>query len=188
MNVTTAKDVEMKRRLNDALKEGNEAYKDLMEELFYDAGWLAKPVLKAMRQSDDFYCSLFAQVRSPKLQNSGNVVLLGDAGYATPGFGTSLAIMGGYVLAGELLRSPGDIPGALSAYEALLQPYVKKNQGNDNVMQYLNPQSQWGITIRDTLLWAVAGLKLDRLMVKASVWFGLQESKLAMPAYPWPAE
>ncbi|KAK5175755.1 uncharacterized protein LTR77_000895 [Saxophila tyrrhenica] len=188
INATPKNDVDMKRRLNNALKEGNEAYMDLMEELFSDAGWLAKPVLKAMRESDDFYCSLFAQVRSPQLQSSGNVVLLGDAGYATPGFGTSLAIMGGYVLAGELMNRPSDVQGALAAYESLMQPFVKKQQGDTPEWLVLNPQTAWGIKIRDTLLWAVAGLKLDRLMIIVSHWLGIQEDKLEMPSYPWPEE
>jgi len=38
MNVTTSGDIETKERLNTALREGNESYMKLMEEMFHDAG------------------------------------------------------------------------------------------------------------------------------------------------------
>ena len=212
MNVTTKSDHEMKARLEQALKDGNEAYMRLMEELFADSGYLSKEVLAGMREEDsEFYCSLFGQVRSPSLQK-GRVVLLGDAGYATPGFGTSLAIIGGYVLAGELMNSShtpkgsqptspatatmhsedagygkySSVQAALRRYEAIMQPFVKKNQGGDNAMQYLNPQSQWGINIRNALLMTVTGLRLDRLAMNAAALVGWTETKVAMGNYAWP--
>lgn len=187
INVTANGDVEMRRKLDEALKEGNESYMKLIKESFHDAGWLAPEVLKGMRESDDFYCSPFAEVRSPKLQ-SGRVVLLGDAGYATPGFGTSLAIIGGYVLAGELLRAPGDVETALGRYEELMLPFVKRSQGGmSGGFQLLNPETQWGIEIRDRIVSWVTWMKLDRLAVALGAALGFTEKKLAMPDYPWPA-
>lgn len=186
MNVTTPKQTDMKKRLNDAVSEGNDAYMKLMEETFQDVGWLAPATLKGMRDSDDFYCSLFAQVRSPKLHDR-RVVLLGDAGYATPGIGTSLAIMGGYVLAGEMLRNPNDIGMALQAYEDLMTPFVKyQQQGMESAMQYFTPQTQWGINIRDTILSWATWLKLDRMAFAAAAAMGFKEKMLPMPDYPWP--
>lgn len=87
-----------------------------MEEMFRDVGWLPPEVLQSMPESDDFYCSLCGQIRSLKTRN-GRVVLLGDAGYTTPGFGTSLAITGGYVLAGEVWSHPSDGKRAFKRYE-----------------------------------------------------------------------
>lgn len=187
MNVTTRDDVgmEMKRRLNEALAEGNESYKDLMEELFADAGWLAPEVIKSMRASEDFYCSLFGQVRSAKLQD-GRVVLLGDAGYATPGMGTSLAIMGSYILAGELLQSGGDVGKALERYEELMMPFVRGQQGDFQAMQYLNPQTPWGIGVRNVLLGLLTGLKVDRMGMWVAAKLGFSEAKMVLPRYPWP--
>ncbi|RYF36409.1 MAG: hypothetical protein EOO38_27720 [Cytophagaceae bacterium] len=131
---------------------GEEAYKDLMEEMFADAGWLAPEMLKGMRESDDFYCSVFAQTRSPKLQD-GRVVLLGDAGHAMPGHGTSLAISGAYILAGEL-QNPGGVAVAAKRYEDLMLPFVQKQQGGDVqfAMQLANPETWWGIAIRNVVL------------------------------------
>ncbi|MEU6412100.1 FAD-dependent monooxygenase [Microbispora sp. NPDC046933] len=60
----------------------------------------------------------------------GRVVLLGDAGYCpTPltGLGTSLALVGAYVLAGELAAT-GDHRVALRNYERIMHPYVGEAQ------------------------------------------------------------
>lgn len=184
MNVTTSGDVETKERLNKALREGNESYMKLMEEMFSDVGWMAPEVLQGMRESDDFYCSLFGQIRSPKLHD-GRVVLLGDAGYATPGFGTSLAIIGGYVLAGELLNHPTDVKAAVKRYDEIILPFAKKSQGGDNAMQLLNPQTLWGIKFRNALLGFVTWTKLDKLAVSAAAALGFTEKKLPMPDYKW---
>ncbi|KAF2495004.1 FAD/NAD(P)-binding domain-containing protein [Lophium mytilinum] len=185
INVTTRGDTETKARLNKALREGNDSYMKLMEDMFCDVGGVAPEVLQGMRDSDDFYCSLFGQIRSPKLRD-GRVVLLGDAGYATPGFGTSLAIIGGYVLAGELLSSSGDVDAALMRYEDIMLPFVKGSQGGgDNAMQMLNPQTMWGIRIRNVILGFVSWVKLDRLVMRVASVMGFGEKKAPLPDYQW---
>lgn len=185
INVTTSREIETREKLNKALRDGHESYMELMEELFRDAGWMAPEVLRNMRESDDFYCSPFGQVRSPKIHD-GRVVLLGDAGYATPGFGTSLAIMGGYVLAGELLSHPGDVKVALEQYEGFMLPAVKKSQGGDGMMQILNPQTRWGLRIRDAILGFVTWTKLDTMAIAAASVLGFTEQKFPLPDYQWP--
>jgi 2-polyprenyl-6-methoxyphenol hydroxylase-like FAD-dependent oxidoreductase len=59
------------------------------------------------------------------------VVLLGDAGYcASPlsGMGTSLALVGAYILAGELVASRGDHRFAFKRYHERMQSYVDQAQ------------------------------------------------------------
>lgn len=186
--VTTNREVETRKKLDKAIREGNESAMTLMEELFRDAGWVTPEVLEGMRESDDFYCSIFGVVRAPKLQSGRRVVLLGDAGYATPGIGTSLAIIGGYVLAGELLSRAGDVESALKAYEDIMLPHVNTLASGEGVMQWVNPQTWWGIRIRNAIARVVIGLKLDQLVMKAAPMVGFKEEKVAMPDYPWPAE
>ena len=186
LNVTWSGDTKMKDRLNQALDKGNESYMQLMEELYHDADWLTPEVLQEMRESDDFYCSLFAQVRSPRLHD-GRVVLLGDAGYATPSLGTSLAIVGGYVLAGELLSHPSDIGTALTQYEKLLMKFVRASQHDDIAMQLLNPQTQWGITLRNAIIWFITTMKLPQLAVLTAAKLGFTERPFVLPEYRWPA-
>jgi 2-polyprenyl-6-methoxyphenol hydroxylase-like FAD-dependent oxidoreductase len=187
MNATTSGNNKTKERLNKALSEGNESYMKLMEEMFHDVGWMAPEVLRGMRESDDFYCSQFGQIRSPKLHD-GRVVLLGDAGYATPGFGTSLAIIGGYFLAGELLSHPDNVKTALERYEEIMLPFAKNSQGDNNAMQLLNPQTLRGIRIRNAVFWFVTWTKLDRLAMIVSSALGFTEKKFPLPDYQWPAK
>lgn len=187
MNVTTTGDIEMKEQLNKALYEGNKSYMKLMEEVFRDAGWVTPEVLQSMRESDDFYCSLFRKIRVPKIYD-GHVALLGDSGYATPGFGTSLAIIGGYVLAGELSNHPSDIKMALERYEEIMLPAIKNSQGVDDAIQLLNPQTQWGIRIRNAILGFVTWTKLDRLAIAIPLALGFTEKKVFVPDYQWPAK
>ena len=187
INVTTNREVETRKRLDKALEDGHQSYMELMEEFFCEAGWMAPEVLQSMRESDDFYCSPFGNVKSPKVHD-GRVVLLGDAGYATLGFGTSLAIMGGYVLAGELLSHPGDVKTALKQYEGFMLATAKKYQDDDQIMQWLNPQTRWGLRIRDAILRFVFWAKLDTMAMAAASALGFKEEKTPLPDYQWPAK
>jgi 2-polyprenyl-6-methoxyphenol hydroxylase-like FAD-dependent oxidoreductase len=63
--------------------------------------------------------------------SSGRVVLLGDAGYCPSpltGLGTSLALVGAYVLAGELAAADRDHRTAFARYEQIMRPYVTRGQ------------------------------------------------------------
>jgi 2-polyprenyl-6-methoxyphenol hydroxylase-like FAD-dependent oxidoreductase len=54
-------------------------------------------------------------------------LLVGDAGYSpspVTGLGTSLAMVGAYVLAGEIALAAGDHRAAFTSYEAKLRDYV----------------------------------------------------------------
>jgi len=184
LNATWPRQIEERRRLNDALAAGKESYKRLLEEEFSDVGWLAPEALKEMRATDDLYCSVIAQVRASKLFEK-RVVLLGDAGYATPGLGTSLAIMGGYVLAGELCRNGADIERSLQKYEDVMLPFVKSQQGEGGLMQLASPQTAWGIGVLRMVVRVVTGLRLDKLAMSVSGLMGW-EKKLELPEYEWP--
>ncbi|WP_067179450.1 FAD-dependent monooxygenase [Microtetraspora niveoalba] len=106
-----------------------QAQKRLVAERLAHAGWEVPRLLKAMWGAPDFYFDSMAQVRMDRW-SAGRVTLLGDAGYcASPlsGQGSSLALIGAYVLAAELGRS--DHETALAAYEARMRPFVELNQG-----------------------------------------------------------
>ncbi|MFG3441046.1 FAD-dependent monooxygenase [Nonomuraea sp. NPDC047897] len=90
--------------------------------------WEVPRLLDAMWKAPDFYFDAMAQVRMGSWSR-GRVTLLGDAGYcASPlsGQGTSLALVGAYVLAAEL--AAGDVATALDRYEARMRPFVALNQ------------------------------------------------------------
>ncbi|MFI8854119.1 FAD-dependent monooxygenase [Streptomyces sp. NPDC053499] len=86
-------------------------------------------LLEAMRTAPDFYFDAMAQVHMDGWTR-GRVALVGDAGYCPSplsGQGTSLALVGAYVLADELGRS-ADPAIALPRYEERMRPYAALNQ------------------------------------------------------------
>lgn len=104
--------------------------KKLIEEVFAGSGWEMPRILEAMKESPDFYFDTMAQIHMPKWSEE-RVTLVGDAAYsATPlsGQGSSIAIAGAYVLAGELAEAKGNYQLAFSRYEELVRPFAKKNQ------------------------------------------------------------
>lgn len=83
-----------------------------------------------MNDSDDFYFDSIAQIKMDSW-TKGRVALLGDAGYcASPlsGQGTNLAIVGAYILAGELRSAEGDYSVAFKRYNELMRPLVDASQ------------------------------------------------------------
>jgi len=106
------------------------AQRELLARAFAGAGWEVPRLLAAMRTAPDFCFDSMGQVRLDQW-SAGRAVLLGDAGYSpTPltGLGTSLALVGAYVLAGELAAADGDHGPAFRRYEEVMRPYVARGQ------------------------------------------------------------
>ncbi|WP_155375371.1 FAD-dependent monooxygenase [Catellatospora vulcania] len=139
--------------------------KELLRRVFADAGWEAPRVLRELDAADEFYCELVGQVRAPRWSR-GRVVLLGDAGYcASPisGMGTSLALVGAYVLAGELAAQPGH-RAAFGSYERIMRPYVAQAQHLPPFTPRIaHPRSRVGIGFLNTLLATAANPTVQRL-------------------------
>ncbi|WP_438489862.1 FAD-dependent monooxygenase [Streptomyces sp. S186] len=92
--------------------------------------WETPRLLKALWEAPDFYFDAMTQVHLDRWSH-GRTVLLGDAGYcASPlsGQGTSLALVGAYVLADALRRARGDHRAAFTSYEERMRPFVALNQ------------------------------------------------------------
>jgi 2-polyprenyl-6-methoxyphenol hydroxylase-like FAD-dependent oxidoreductase len=86
--------------------------------------------------------------------SQGRVTLAGDAGYcASPlsGMGTSLALVGAYVLAGELGQADSletaEIRAALKRYESVMRPYIDRCQDLPNGIDGYLPKSASDIAI-----------------------------------------
>ncbi|GII62989.1 FAD-dependent oxidoreductase [Sphaerisporangium krabiense] len=107
-----------------------DAQKAIIAGRFAGVGWEAPRLLEAMAGADDFYFDTVSQVRMDRW-SAGRVVLLGDAAYSPSsltGLGTSLALVGAYVLAGELAAAGGDHRAGFAAYESVMRGYVAKAQ------------------------------------------------------------
>jgi len=125
----------------------------LLTRHFAGAGWQCDALLAAAATAEDFYFDTFAQVHMPTI-SQGRVTLAGDAGYcASPlsGMGTSLALVGGYVLAGELGHADSldadKVQEALRCYESVMRPYIDRCQDLPNGIDGYLPKSASDIAI-----------------------------------------
>ncbi|MCF3120338.1 FAD-dependent monooxygenase [Streptomyces arenae] len=104
------------------------AQRDLVASVFAGAGWEVPGMLAALRDADDLFFDAVSQIRMPRW-SSGRVALVGDAAYAPSfltGQGTSLALVGAYMLADSLAHR--DHAAGFSAYEAGTRAFVTMNQ------------------------------------------------------------
>ncbi|WAP59679.1 FAD-dependent monooxygenase [Streptomyces sp. S465] len=105
------------------------AQRDLVAEVFAGYAWEVPRMVAAMRGSDDLFFDVVSQIHLPRW-STGRVALIGDAAYAPSFFsgqGSSLALAGAYVLAGELATGACHAD-AFGSYERTLRPFVERNQ------------------------------------------------------------
>jgi 2-polyprenyl-6-methoxyphenol hydroxylase-like FAD-dependent oxidoreductase len=126
----------------------------LLADRFIGVGWHAGELISAAAEADDFYFDAFAQVQMQSWSR-GRVTLCGDAGYcASPlsGMGTSLALVGSYLLGGELGPAQDGLSsqhadGALASYDRLMRPYVDRCQDLPSGVDGYAPMSNSDIVI-----------------------------------------
>lgn len=127
------------------------AQKAFIRERFAGAGWEAPALLAGLSAATDLYVDRVSQIRMERW-HEGNVVLLGDAAFAPSflaGQGSALAMIGGYVLAGELKRSPDDVPTALANYQRRLFAFMlSKQDAAIGLAPTFVPKSEFGLTVR----------------------------------------
>ncbi|WP_055564917.1 FAD-dependent monooxygenase [Streptomyces atriruber] len=105
-----------------------QAQRELVASVFADAGWEVPGMLAALRDADDLFFDAVSQIRMPRW-SSGRVALVGDAAYAPSfltGQGSSLALVGAYMLAGSL--ADRDHTAGFAAYEHDTRDFVTENQ------------------------------------------------------------
>jgi 2-polyprenyl-6-methoxyphenol hydroxylase-like FAD-dependent oxidoreductase len=134
-------------------RRNSDEQRALLTEHFAGAGWECDTLIAAAAKADDFYFDAFAQVHMPTFSQD-RVTLAGDAGYcASPlsGMGTSLALVGAYVLAGELgpagAIDTNSIQAALQRYESVMRPYIDRCQDLPNGIDGYLPKSDSDIAV-----------------------------------------
>ncbi|MCD2188919.1 FAD-dependent monooxygenase [Actinomycetospora soli] len=104
------------------------AQKQLIADAFAGRGWWVPRMLEGLADASDFYLAPMTQVVAPRW-STGRTVLLGDAAWCTTplsGQGTTLALVGAYLLAHELdVRPVGE---AFAAYEDRMRPVAEADQ------------------------------------------------------------
>lgn len=140
-------------------------------------------------EAEDFYANEIVQVKTLSL-HKGRFVLVGDAGYAPgpTGAGTTLAIAGAYVLAGEVCRHKGNLAAGLRAYEEQMRPIIDNLQKVPPLVPTIfAPQTAWGIWLRNHIF---AFIVWTRILEFAQKYFAsafANTDKYWLPDYEWVA-
>ncbi|MFC4529911.1 FAD-dependent monooxygenase [Sphaerisporangium dianthi] len=158
-----------------------EAMKRVVIDAYAGMGWRTPEILEQVRRAEDLYLDSISQVRVDHYAK-GRVVLLGDTAYGNTlgGFGTGLAVVGAYVLAGELAMAGGDHQAAFRRYEELLRPYAKIAR-NGNAGPFLAPGTPGRIRMRNRIF-------KSRLLLKGMLKMtDMFATGITLPDYPSPA-
>ncbi|MGW6237472.1 FAD-dependent monooxygenase [Streptomyces sp. NPDC055094] len=106
------------------------AQKRIVARHFEDTGWEVPDLLSKIWDAPDFYFDRVEQVHVDTW-SIDRTVLVGDSAFcASPmsGIGTSLALVGAYILAGELFKAGGDHRVAHAAYGSGMREFVDRAQ------------------------------------------------------------
>jgi 2-polyprenyl-6-methoxyphenol hydroxylase-like FAD-dependent oxidoreductase len=128
------------------------AQKELLAQRTAGLGWVVPQIVEHMDGATSFHFDSRSQVVMEHWTR-GRVALVGDAGYAvslTTGQGASMAMVGAYVLAGELVESRGDLPTGIVRYEDELREYVLRNQAAARELNDADAADTAGDTDRDS--------------------------------------
>jgi 2-polyprenyl-6-methoxyphenol hydroxylase-like FAD-dependent oxidoreductase len=154
-----------------------DALRKAWDSLFRGRGWESDRFCDGLLhspESEDLYGGLVNYVKLPEGGwSDGRVTLLGDAACASTlnGMGTTLAMVAGYVLAGEVasLLAKGKtmheaiILGA-AKYEKRLRPMAKiAQQSDEKGLGAAFPQTTWGILLLHLAARVISWLRLDKL-------------------------
>jgi len=123
--------------------------KSIVASAFADSGWRVPEMLARLEKAEEFYLDGINRVRMDGYSRR-RVALVGDAAYANTlgGFGTGLAIVGAYTLAGELAAAGNDVATALHRYDQVMHPYARIAR-RGNAGGFLAPRSAMAIRLRD---------------------------------------
>ncbi len=129
--------------------------KQLLSDVFASEAWEVPRLLEKMQTAPDLYFDAVSQIRM-ETWSHGRAVLLGDAGYCPAllsGQGSTLAMMGAYILAGELKVALGDHQRAFPQYERAFRPVVRQEQKKaGSAAKFLVPGTRLGLWVQNHLV------------------------------------
>jgi 2-polyprenyl-6-methoxyphenol hydroxylase-like FAD-dependent oxidoreductase len=160
------------------------AQKALLRAHYNDGGWECRRILDALDRADDVYFDRVSQIRMP-CWSKGRIALVGDAAFCVSllaGQGSALAMLGAYVLAGELAKADGDYASAFRTYESYLRDFIDgKQKGAERFAAAFAPRTRFGLFFRNQVLNLASIPGLARLMLGRDL-----VDKLQLPEYRWP--
>jgi 2-polyprenyl-6-methoxyphenol hydroxylase-like FAD-dependent oxidoreductase len=123
--------------------------KRVLHHIYGADGWQVPRLLAEMDAAEDFYFDSISQIVMDSW-TKGRITLVGDAGYSpgpAVGGGTSVAMVGAYVLAQELGRAGRNYQTGLRAYEDRMRELAAKARSiGPTTMATLIPRT--GIQVR----------------------------------------
>lgn len=137
---------------------------EFLKHHFGGCGWRVPAALEGV--GAEMYMDELVRTRLTSFTR-GRVALVGDAGYANTlgGFGTGLALMGAYVLAGELTKVLAeeslDFAPALAAFDRIMRAPTEIARTGTGGPSFLAPPSWWRIWMRNAMFanrWTTAGM------------------------------
>ncbi len=127
--------------------------KKLLTDAHRGIGWECPMLLEKMHDAPDFYFDAVSQIQLPQW-SSGRVTLGGDACQCVSliaGQGSSLAMAGMYVLAGELKNAQGNYQEAYARYEQIMHGEIRRKQVMaQRFAGSFVPNTTFGIWFRNT--------------------------------------
>lgn len=155
--------------------------KRIVSAAYAGGGWRIGEILERLPQAGEITLDSISRVAIDRY-STGRVVLLGDAAYGNTlgGFGTGLAMVAAYVLAGELEAAGGDHEIAFARYEKIFRPYAKISKSG-NAGPFMAPPTARAIRRRNLTFRSPVLLKG---MLKLTDLFA---TRIDLPSYPQPA-
>ena len=152
------------------------AQKEILTNVYAGGRWEIPSLLDQLQATDDLF---FARVGMVNVDcwSHGRAVLLGDSAFGgSIGMGTSMALVGAYVLAGELAAANGNHTLAFANYEKNMREFVETNQKRPaGVDSGFTPGSRSAIWMRNNVV-----KLMTKFPSKKGLLGGLQENANAI--------
>jgi 2-polyprenyl-6-methoxyphenol hydroxylase-like FAD-dependent oxidoreductase len=166
----------------------------IRKQLLADPAWvgaskLVQRAAKGLENTNDLYLEYSGQIKAKHLSTPGGKIgMIGDAAYCgTPvsGAGTTLSLVGAYILAGELAKHGDDVKAGFQAYEAWMAPFAAGLQDlPPGVPQIALPATNVGIQILHTALGTAMWLSKWKVAQSALGWvFRDDGARVPLPDY-----
>jgi 2-polyprenyl-6-methoxyphenol hydroxylase-like FAD-dependent oxidoreductase len=131
------------------------AQKAVLRGAFGKDGWETPEILARLDVASELYFDSVSQIRMPHW-TKGRVALIGDAAHSPSllaGAGSAFAMLGAYLLAGELRKAGGDHTQAFAVYEKRLMPFMKRQQkAAEGFAGSFAPKTALGLVFRNAVL------------------------------------
>jgi 2-polyprenyl-6-methoxyphenol hydroxylase-like FAD-dependent oxidoreductase len=146
-----------------------EKQKEILRAEFENAGWKCAGILSKIDTAPDFYFDVVSQIQMNRWYQD-RVALVGDAcdcPSLLSGQGSTLAIIGAYILAGELKEAKGNYKTAFEQYQNIFKPFIDRKQKTAQTFaKSLVPKSKFGIWVRNAFTKLMVLTFVSRLFLR----------------------